>query len=103
MVLSSRCYCQCAPRPAPVAGLRAAPLFCRGEGNLIYVGGAPWCSSKVEMVCGLPSSSTSKSSACSPVTASPLLLVTTASTSTRRTLLLTLGTAFPESGEAVWG
>src|SRR3984885_5474920 len=55
------------------------------------------------MVCGLPSSSTSKSSVCSPATAFPLLLVTTTSTSTRRTLLLTVGTAFPESEEAVWG
>src|SRR5450755_4475970 len=55
----------------------------------------------MEMFWGFPSSRTSKSCLCRPVTASPLPLVTTTSTRTSRTLVLILATG-PESGDAIW-
>src|SRR6516225_4354214 len=75
-------------------------------GSLKRFGGAPLCSSNIEVVWVLPSSSTSKSSFVRPEIGSPLLLVTTTSTATSRTLVFNVGTdgpllwAFGDCGEA---
>src|SRR6185437_1428954 len=65
-------------------------------GNFTCVGGAPLCSSKNEIFCGLPSSRTSKSCLCRPGAGSPFPLVTTTSTNTTRTLDWNVGWSLVE-------